>query len=315
MAGEDERPLGRADQLHRAFEVERGNRLALAQAGIVHDLRPQERGGLLLGVFADVHENRARPAVAGDGEGLAQRRSDVLRAHDQAIVLGDGQRDAGDVRLLERVAADEVRGDLTGDEHGGDGVEHRVRDSRGQVGGSGTGGREGHADLAGGAGVTISHVSGALLVANQDVMDRILGHGVVDGQEAAARVAEYEIHALAHQALPDDPGPGECLSDVVALAHVASPFPKRSPEKAKPPRFPSGVSMILGWFCLDHRPPGSNKKDLKEKNRNTKGHHGRDGARDRACGSRGDRAVHGQAADVNHRFVGPSRGFSRALLD
>jgi len=51
---------------------------------------------------------------------LAQRRHDVFRALHQDIVLGDGQRDAGEVDLLEAVAADQVRGDLPRD------ADHRI---------------------------------------------------------------------------------------------------------------------------------------------------------------------------------------------
>ena len=50
-----------------------------------------------------------RPARARDVERLPQRGRDVLDARDEVVVLGDRQRDAGDVGLLEGVAADELR--------------------------------------------------------------------------------------------------------------------------------------------------------------------------------------------------------------
>ena len=54
----------------------------------------------------------------------------------------------------------------------------------------GTGGGHADADLAGGAGVAVGHVRGALLVADQDVMDGELAQSVVDGEDGSAGIAE-----------------------------------------------------------------------------------------------------------------------------
>jgi hypothetical protein len=58
-------------------------------------------------------------------------------------------------------------------------------------------GGEADADFAGGAGVAVGHVAGALLVADQDVVELgVAGQGVVDGQVGAAGVAEDQVNAF-----------------------------------------------------------------------------------------------------------------------
>ena len=63
---------------------------------------------------------------------------------------------------------------------------------------------EGDADLAAGAGVAVGRVRGALLVANEDVVDRVLRHRVVDRQDRAAGVTEDGVDSFADEAFPDD---------------------------------------------------------------------------------------------------------------
>src|SRR5690606_14060297 len=63
-------------------------------------------------------------------------------------------------------------------------------------------------DPARGPGVAVSHVRGALLVADQDVADPRLGQGVVHRHDGAAGVAEHHLDALAGEHLPDHLGSG-----------------------------------------------------------------------------------------------------------
>ncbi len=95
-------------------------------------------------------------------------------------MLGDRQGDAGDVDLLEGIGADDRRGYLAGDGHDG----RRVHIGRGQagdqVGRAGARGGDADAHLAGGAGIAIGGVGRSLLVAHQDVVDRIVGQRVIE---------------------------------------------------------------------------------------------------------------------------------------
>src|SRR6202022_2982878 len=57
---------------------------------------------------------------------------------------------------------------------------------------------------AAGARITVGHVSGALLVANEDVLELGMGRQpLIDGQVGASGVAEYQFDSLALQRLED----------------------------------------------------------------------------------------------------------------
>ena len=101
-------------------------------------------------------------------------------------------------------------GDLAGDSDDRNAVKHGGRQAGDEVGGSGTGG--GHADAysSGGAGIPIGHVGGALLVADQDVVDGgEFAEGVVDRQDGATGIAEDGAGAFAGQGGPEDFGSSE----------------------------------------------------------------------------------------------------------
>ncbi len=187
-----------------------------------------ERCGVLLRVFGDVDEHRAGAAGLCDLEGLADGGGDVFGAGDEVVVLGDGQGDAGDVDLLEGVGAEDFAADLAGDGDDGDGVEHGGGDAGDEVGGAGAGGGDADSDLARGAGVAVSHVCGALLVADEDVMDGELAQGVVGGEDGSARVAEDLVHAFPGKGGPNNFGSGELgvmlRIWLVFVSHIAPSF-------------------------------------------------------------------------------------------
>ncbi len=139
-----------------------------------------------------------------DLEGVADRGRDVLGLVDEEIVLGHGQRDAGNIDFLKRVRAEHLAGDIAGDADHGNGIEHGGGDAGDEVGCAGTAGGDGHADLARGARVAVGHVRGALLVAYEDVVDGKLAQRVVDGKNGSARVPEDLGNALAYQCGPDE---------------------------------------------------------------------------------------------------------------
>ncbi len=181
-----------------------------------------EGSGGLLGVLGDVDEDGPGASGLRDLEGETDCRRDVFGAGHKEVVLGDGQGDAGDVDLLKRVATEDLGGDLTGDGDDGDAVEHGCGYARDEVCRTRPGGGHADADLARGAGVAVGHVRGALLVADEDVVDGELAQGVVDGEDGSARVAEDAVYALASQGGPEDFGSGELrvlIGRVVGLRH------------------------------------------------------------------------------------------------
>ena len=210
VPGEDDGAGRAVDQVEGVADVARARPVVGPVAGRL-GLRggPVEEARALLGVLRDVDQHRARTAGPRDVEGLAQRRRDLVRLGDQVVVLRDRQRHARDVGLLEGVGADERARHLAGDADQRRGVHHGRGDARHHVGGAGAGGGHRHAHAAAGAREAVGHVHGALLVPRQDVVDGVVRHRVVDGQDRAARIPEHVGDALPREALPDDPGAAE----------------------------------------------------------------------------------------------------------
>ena len=80
----------------------------------------------------------------------------------------------------------------------------RGRDAGDEIRGARTRCRDRDADSAAGARVAVGHVRGALFVPHQHVTDRVIEHGVVGGENRAARIPEDRVHAFMDEAFPDD---------------------------------------------------------------------------------------------------------------
>ena len=170
-------------------------------AGQVQLGRPRERGLRLERGLGDVDEHRTGATGRGDVERLGDHARDLVGVGDQEVVLGDRHRDAADVGLLEGVGADRGRGHLAGDGDHRHRVHVGVGDRRDQVGRARAAGGHADADLAGGDGVPLRGVAGALLVAHQDVPDLGVVEGVVRRQDRAAGDAEDVLRAGALERL------------------------------------------------------------------------------------------------------------------
>ena len=213
VSAQDDGPPGLSDQLSRVQQRRRACRDGRAHG--VGKRRPR-RGGSevverrrLLRILGDIDQHRPWPAAARDLKRQPHRGRDILSARDQKVVLGDGQRDAGDVDLLKGVRAEHLRRHLPGDGDNRDAIEHGRRDAGDEVGRARPGGRHAHADLAGGARVAIGHVRSALLMPDEDVVDGELAQRVVDGQDGAAGIAEDGGDAFAGERGPKDFSAGE----------------------------------------------------------------------------------------------------------
>ena len=107
-------------------------------------------------------------------------------------------------------------------------IHHRVGEAGHGIGRAGPGGNQHDADLAGRARVTFRRMSRALLVAHEDVLDLILMEDrVVDRQDGAARIAEYDVDALILQGLDHHFGTAQLLHH--------GPSPSREFEQQKRP--------------------------------------------------------------------------------
>src|SRR6266516_1209183 len=155
----------------------------------------------LLHVARHVDEHGPAAAGARDVEGGLENLRQLVHVLNEPRVLDDRDRDPGDVAFLERVGADQEGADLTGDADERRRVHPRIGDRRDEVRRTWPRGRDSDANLAGGAGVALCHVPGALLMPCEHVPDgRPARHRVVERQDRAAGDAEDDVDALRFEA-------------------------------------------------------------------------------------------------------------------
>ena len=206
----EHRLLRGLQQLRRRLDLLAMRLRDRAVAGQVIARRPDEGHLGLLRVLRDVHEHGAGAAGRGDLVGRGDRAGDLRGILHEEGVLRDRHGDADDVGLLEGVRAHQRREDLAGDGEEGHGVHVGVGDRRHEVRGARSGGRDRDADLAGCRGVTLGGVTGALLVADEDVAERRRVHErVVDREDRAAGQAEHVGHPQQFERTDDGRGSGE----------------------------------------------------------------------------------------------------------
>ncbi len=220
----EERPLCRGDEPHRFADARRIGFELRAVALMADGLGPAIGAAGEQHVLGQVDHDRSRPSRPGDIERLVQNARQVIDVLHQIVVLGARARDAGGVRLLEGVVADEVGRHLPGEADHRDRIHQRVGQPGDRVGGARPAGHQHDADLAGRAGIAFGGVDGGLLMPHQDVAQMILlVERVVDRQYGAAGIAENDINALVAQRLDDHLRPNHLLR-----RHDTSPRPKTS---------------------------------------------------------------------------------------
>ena len=132
---------------------------------------------------------------------LVKNTRQILGAAHSIIVLGDWQRDAGDVGLLKGVFPEYRARHLTGDRDERRTIHPGVGDRSDEVGRAGSTGRDADTGFSGGARVTFGGVPGTLFVTAEDVTQviAILPHRVVKRHDRAAGNAEHHFDILAQQ--------------------------------------------------------------------------------------------------------------------
>ncbi len=114
--------LNQRDSLIQQIARRTGHRLITNQFYI---LRIHKLTRLNLRVLADVNQHGTRSPTARNVKCFANRFRNLICTRHEIIVFGDWQRDASYIRLLKRVAADQMRRDLTRNEHGWNRIHHR----------------------------------------------------------------------------------------------------------------------------------------------------------------------------------------------
>jgi hypothetical protein len=132
-------------------------------------------------------------------------RRQLVDVLDQPVVLGAGARDTDRIGFLERVRADQRGRNLASQADERDRIHQGVLQRRHGIGGAGTRRDQHDADLAGGAGIAFGRVAGALLVADEDVLDVILLEDlVIDRQHRATGIAEEVLDAIVLERADDN---------------------------------------------------------------------------------------------------------------
>ena len=155
-----------------------------------------------LHILRDVDQHRAGAAARSDEKRLADDIGQLLHPRHQIVVLGDGHRHAGDIRLLKGVRAHQALRHVAGDEDDWRRIHVRRRNRRDQVRRAGAAGGDAHARLAAGARIAVRRVSRVLLMRGQHVMNAVLTlvKFIVNRQNRAAGEAEHSSNALLDEA-------------------------------------------------------------------------------------------------------------------
>ncbi len=197
-----QRPLGLVDQVGSLLHMVH-LQLGIRHIGAheIHFLR-HERHHLRLGVLREVQHHGAGSAAARDVERTAHSPRDVLGMANLIAPLRDRLRHTHEIDLLEGICAKGCDGHLPRDDHDRRGVYHRVGNTRERIRGTRAAGDDGHAHLAADACEALGGVCGALFVAHEDMVKRLLLaprvviEGIIDGHDAAAGITEDGFHPL-----------------------------------------------------------------------------------------------------------------------
>ena len=149
-------------------------------------------------ILGDIHQHRALAATLRNAERRTHGVGQLFYLAHREVVLGDGHRDALDVRLLKAVLAQTGGRHIAGKGDHGHGVHVGSGNAGDQIGGTRAAGGQHHAGAARCAGIAIGRMRSALLVGGQHMVDavRILIQLVVQVQHSTAGIAEDGVHAL-----------------------------------------------------------------------------------------------------------------------
>jgi hypothetical protein len=204
---------GENEWLDRASEKRRGRvhgvwrriRKELVAREIELDV-PRGHHARLLRVLRHIDEHGPRATRRGQVERLAHDAGNVARISDEVPVLRDRNRDPRDVRLLERIGAEQCARHLTSDSHERSRIHPRVRNRRHEVRCTWPARCDTHAHAPRGPRVTFRSVTGALFMTAQHMTQpvAILPHRVVERHDRAAGDAEHDLDPLSDERLAED---------------------------------------------------------------------------------------------------------------
>ena len=139
----------------------------------------------------------------GNAESRPHGVGQILYMAHRVVVLGDGHGDALDISLLKGILAQHGRAHIARKRHHGHTVHIGGGNARYQIGSARAAGGQHHTGFAGGAGVSVGRMAGALLVGRHHMVDAMLVavQFIIQIQHRAAGIAEQCVHALLCQHL------------------------------------------------------------------------------------------------------------------
>ena len=192
-----------------------------AVAGQIDHRRPLKGGHGLQRILGDVNQHRSWTSGGGDMECLGNCARNLSGIGDQEVVLGDGHRDAADIRLLKGVCADGLTGHLTGDGNDRHRIHVGISDRGDEIGGARTRGGHTHTYSSSGLGVTLRRMPSTLLMTHQNVPYlRGVHQWVVCGKDRPTRDTEDDVHSGVLHRADEALGTGDLVAHLVFLTLV-----------------------------------------------------------------------------------------------
>ena len=180
-----------------------GFRILVVKGGVEH-------------VLGHVHQHWPGTAAPGDVEGFLQYPGQILDSLHQVIVLGDGGGDAGNIRFLEGIPADQRGGHLAADHYQGNGIHVGGGNASDHVADPGAAGGKTDAHLSRGPGIAVRCMDGALFMAGEDMGELHPVQSIIQAQYGSSRVSEDNLDLFLSQTFDD----GFCTGDLHGSSFV-----------------------------------------------------------------------------------------------
>ena len=151
-------------------------------------------------VFGDIDHHWTWTSRGGDVKRLLYCHCQVVDVFDEEIVFDTRASDTNGIHFLKSIIPYQMCCHLGGEHHHGYRIHIGRRNTCHCVGHTWTGSDKHHSRLAGGAGKTVSRVSGTLLVPNEDMPYLVLLiNRIIDMERRSAGVAKKKLDTLIFQ--------------------------------------------------------------------------------------------------------------------
>ncbi len=153
-------------------------------------------------VFGEVNDHRSRSARRGDVKSLPNASRQIRRVLDEIVVFSAGPGDAQNIGFLESVVPNLICGNLSCQHHNRYGI-HKGRHYAGNdIGRPWSRCNQANPGFARRPRIAVGGMNGSLFMTHQDVFNSGIIHQlIVEVDDRASRVAEYDFDPLAKQAL------------------------------------------------------------------------------------------------------------------